>query len=85
MKHLANALAVLSLFAAAPAFASDVSSDRDFAETRALQSRASQSSRTTTEAQGPHSQKVKAENCASRCVCARSDDPQAVRAEPGHH
>ena len=35
MKHLANALAVLSLFAAAPAFASDVSSDRDFAETRA--------------------------------------------------
>jgi hypothetical protein len=83
MKHLANALAVLSLFAAAPAFASDVSSDRDFAETRALQSRALQSSR--TEAQGPNSRKVKAENRASRCGCARSDDPQAVRAEPGHH
>ena len=69
MKHLANALAVLSLFAAAPAFASDGPSDRDFAETRALQSRASQSSRTTTEAQGPNSQKVKAENCFAVRLC----------------
>ena len=78
MKHLTSALAVLSLFAAAPAFASDVSSDRQFAETKALQS-----SRTTTEAQAPDSPHVKTKSCASRCSCARSDDPQAVRAEPG--
>jgi outer membrane lipoprotein-sorting protein len=85
MKHLASALAVLSLFAAAPAFASDVSSDRHFAETKALQSRALQSLRTTTEAQVPDSPQVKTKSCASRCSCARSDDPQAVRAEPGGH
>ena len=48
LKQLASALAVLSLFAGAPAFASDVSSDRHFAETKALQSRALQSLRTTT-------------------------------------
>lgn len=84
MRHLTSALAVLSLFAATPAFASDVSSDRHFAETKASQARALQSLRATTEAQ-TYSPQVNTESSASRCSCARSDDSQAVRAEPGGH
>jgi hypothetical protein len=81
MKHLTSAFAVLSLFATAPAFASDVSSDRQFAETKALQLRALQSIRATTTAQAPASTED-TKDCA-RCNCARSDVPRAARAEPG--
>ncbi len=83
MKHLANALAVLSLFAAAPALASDTSSDRQFAETKAMQSRALQSLRATTEAQSHDSPNVTSMPCA--CSCSRSSDPQVTRGEPGGH
>ena len=83
MKHLASALAMLSLFAAAPALASDISSDRHFAETKAMQSRALQSLRATTEAQSPDSPQAKKQPCA--CSCSRSEDPQMIRGEPGGH
>lgn len=83
MKHLASALAILSLFAAAPALASDISSDRQFAKTKAMQSRALQSLSATTEAQSPDSPKVNAMPCA--CSCSRGSDPQVTRGEPGGH
>ncbi|WP_242344629.1 hypothetical protein [Anaeromyxobacter terrae] len=77
MKHLTSALAILSLFAAAPALASDVSSDRHFAETKAAQSR-----KGTTDGHVAPSQEVKKESCA-RCSCAKSGDPRAPRNDTG--
>lgn len=81
MKHLIRALTLLSLFAAAPAFASDVSSDRQFTETKSAQARALQSLRTTAEPSRASPRDNK-ERCA--CSCARSD-VQALRVEPGRH
>jgi hypothetical protein len=80
MKHLVSALAMMSLFTAAPAFASDVSSDRHFSETKAVQSRALESLRATTDAQ-TNSPSVNEKRCA--CSCARSDDLGVRRGEPG--
>jgi hypothetical protein len=78
MKHLVSALAMLSLFAAAPALASDISSDRQFAETKAMQS-----VRPTTEAQSHDPRQVNKLPCA--CSCSRGSDPQVTRGEPGGH
>lgn len=82
MKHLTRALALLSLFAAAPAFASDVSSDRHFTETKSAQARSLQSLRTTAETPRA-SPRDNRERCA--CSCPRSADAQALRGEPGRH
>jgi hypothetical protein len=76
MKHLTGTLAILSLFAAVPALASDISSDRHFAETKAA--------RTVSEARRVRSPEVNEgnkEKCA--CRCAKSDVHDSVRAEHG--
>jgi hypothetical protein len=77
MKHLTGALAILSLFAAVPALASDISSDRHFAETKAAQARAASEARRV---RSPEVNEVKKESSA--CRCAKSDVHDEARAEP---
>jgi hypothetical protein len=78
MKHLTSALAIASLLVAVPALASDISSDRYFAEKKA-----SASQRATPQMPTADAPEVKGESYASRCTCARSDGSKAARAEPG--
>jgi hypothetical protein len=82
MKYLVSTLAMVSLFTATPALASDVSSDRHFTESKALQARALESLKAPA-AQGPAAP-AKQARCA--CSCAMGGvDSEGTRAEPGGH
>ena len=84
MKLLSSAVALLALMAASPAFASDYSTDRHFAQGTTTHVRAPQASPAVPEARAVPETRKDARGCECACMRRGSDEhPASSRVDPG--